>query len=92
MKSPRFLLLAASALAVAILAHDKQNQYPPSRSDEGFGQDKPLVTTQQLWNAIVNSQLSGRTLTRIVLKSPLRRSFSQKSHAGGVKRCGRIIW
>lgn len=55
MGSPRLLLLAASALAVAILAHDKQNQYPPSRSDEGFGQDKPLVTTQQLWNAIVNS-------------------------------------
>ena len=38
MRSPRFLLLAGSALAVAILAQDKQNQYRPSRLDEGFAQ------------------------------------------------------
>ena len=35
MRSFRFLLLAPSVLAVAILAQDKQ--YAPSRSDEGFG-------------------------------------------------------
>jgi hypothetical protein len=37
MKSLRFLLLATSALAVAILAQDKQLQHPDSVSDEGFG-------------------------------------------------------
>ena len=37
MKSPRFLLLATSALAVTILAQDKQHQYQYSGSDEGFG-------------------------------------------------------
>ena len=37
MKSPRFLLLATSALAVAILAQDKQLQHPDSGSDEDFG-------------------------------------------------------
>jgi tetratricopeptide (TPR) repeat protein len=37
MKSPRFLLLATSALAVAILAQDKHPQHPDSGSDEGFG-------------------------------------------------------
>ena len=38
MRSPRFLLLAGSALEVAILAQDKQNQHRPSRLDEGFAQ------------------------------------------------------
>jgi hypothetical protein len=38
MKSPRFLLLATSALAVAIPAQDKHLQHPDSGPDEGFGQ------------------------------------------------------
>ena len=37
MPSPRFLLLASSALAVAILAHNKPYPYPPTGSDEGLG-------------------------------------------------------
>ena len=37
MKSLRFLLLATSALAVAILAQDKPLQHPYSESDEAFG-------------------------------------------------------
>jgi tetratricopeptide (TPR) repeat protein len=37
MKSPRFLLLVTSALAVAMLAQDKHLQHPDSGSDEGFG-------------------------------------------------------
>jgi tetratricopeptide (TPR) repeat protein len=37
MGSPHFLLLATSALAVAILAQDKHLQHPDSGSDEGFG-------------------------------------------------------
>ena len=37
MNSPRFLLLATSALAVAILAQNKPLQHPYSESDEGFG-------------------------------------------------------
>jgi hypothetical protein len=37
MNSLRFLLLATSALAVAILPQDKPLQHPYSESDEGFG-------------------------------------------------------
>ena len=37
MTSPRFLLLATSALAVAILAQNEQYPYPSSGSDEGLG-------------------------------------------------------
>jgi hypothetical protein len=37
MNSPRFLLLATSALTVAILAQDKPLQHPYSESDEGLG-------------------------------------------------------
>lgn len=37
MKSPCFLLLAASLLAVAILAQDNHLQHPSSGPDEGFG-------------------------------------------------------
>jgi len=37
MRSARFLLLATSALAVAISTQEKQYQHPSSESDEGFG-------------------------------------------------------
>jgi hypothetical protein len=37
MKSPRFLLLVTSTLAIAALAQDKHFQHPDSGSDEGFG-------------------------------------------------------
>ena len=37
MRSPRFLLLVTSALAVAISAQDKQYQHPSLESEEGFG-------------------------------------------------------
>jgi hypothetical protein len=37
MKFPRFLLLATSSLAVAILAQGKPPQHPTPQSDEGFG-------------------------------------------------------
>ena len=37
MTSARFLLLASSVLAVAVLAQDKQHPYPSTGSDEGFG-------------------------------------------------------
>ena len=37
MTSPLFLLLASSALALAILAQNKPNPYPLTRLDEGLG-------------------------------------------------------
>lgn len=37
MRLARFLLLAVCALALAISAQGKQNQYPSSESEEGFG-------------------------------------------------------
>jgi hypothetical protein len=52
MKSPRFLLLVTSALAVAMLAQDKHLQHPDSGSDEGFGRVhmdiscRPAVATE----------------------------------------------
>ena len=58
MKFPRFLFLATSVLAVAILAQGKTLQHPYSGSDEGFGRVQMDVSCPQAVAAEFNRALA----------------------------------